>query len=416
MAVLTEVKPSLANDDLVSALGQSAEALFEQKKSERPGTLQNLLDAFTAKVVGQVFEPYRESFDALLGLLRTSYGQLARFVHEDFRLQASFYLGQLHALSEVANRLAHQRIPRSTMQIVLKSRVCEDILKKVIEKRSIGASELAGQLGLEESNLSSTCKPLVEHELLRKDRFGNRVRYSPTPLSYAVSAQLKDKQKAVAATTGTQPAKLRAIAVGASAGAAPDWPTLSVEAAATSFAPGTNVTANIDDYVSSLLTLAEVNGADGIVFDPFSRHVDIFGGNLKANSVIELPKSISESVSEQLKAIRGANPTEVDWNGQLLTFGTRATPKGEGLEIRFNGSPDKADSNRKARIAFQELQDGKTRALEFEKLFLTEFVKAFEGQTSKAADALGKPQREFGTIMKDLQIQCESSPASRTVR
>jgi hypothetical protein len=333
-------------------------------------------------------------------------------VHEDYRLQASFYLGQLHALSEVASRLAHQRLPKSAMQLVLKSRACEEILKKVIEKRSIGASELAQELGLEGSNLSNYCKPLVEHELLRKDHFGNRVRYSPTPLSYAVSAQLKDKEEAVAATAGTS---LRAMAAGASAGATPDWATFSVEAAATSFAPGTNVTANIDDYVGSLLTLAEVKGADGIVFDPSSRHVAIFGKNPKANSVIDLPKSISESVSEQLKAIRGAKPTAVDWNGQLLTFGTTPTPNGEGVAIRFNQSPDKVDSNRKARIAFQELQDGKTRAFEFEKLFVAELVKSFEGQTSKAAEVLGKSQGELGAIMKGLQIQCVNLPATSTV-
>ena len=416
MAILTEVKPSLANDDLVSALGQSAEALFQLKRTERVGTVQNLLDVFTTKVVGQVFEAYREPFDALLGLLRTSYGQLARFVDEDFRLQASFYLGQLHALSEVANRLAHQRVPKSAMQLVIRSRVCEDILRMVIEKRSIGASELAEQLGLEESNLSTTCKPLVEQELLRKDRFGNRVRYSPTPLSYAAASQLKEKEKAVAATVDTHSRNLRAIGVGTSAGATPDWPTFTVEAAATSFTPGTNVTANLDDYVSSLLTLAEVKGADGIAFDSSTGRVDIFGRNPRANSVIELPKSISESVSEQIKAIRKANPTEVDWNGQLLTFGTRATPKGEELEIRFHGSPDKGNSNRKARVAFQELQDDKIRVLEFERLFLTELVKTFDGQTSRAAEVLGKPQGELGTIMKNLQILPEGVPVTRTVR
>lgn len=405
MSVVTEVKPSLANDDLVSALGQSAETFFEQKRTERPNALQNILDALTAKVVGKAFETYREPFDALLGLLRNSYGQLARFVTEDFRLQASFYLGQLHALSEVTSRLAHQRIPKSAMQVVLKSRVCEDILKKVIEKRSIGASELAQQLRMEESNLSTQCKPLVEQELLRKDRFGNRVRYSPTPLSYAVSAQLGEKEKAVANTVGARSPKLRAMAVGASAGSAPDWPTLSVEAAATSFAPGANVTANIDDYISSLLTLADVKGADGIAFDPSTQRVDFFRGNPKANSVMELPKSISESVSEQIKAIREANPTEVDWNGALLTFCTRATPRGEALEIRFSGSRGHLDANRKAQVAFQELQNDKTRVLEFEKLFVTELIKTFEGQTSRAAEVLGKPQGELGTIMKDLQIQ-----------
>jgi DNA-binding MarR family transcriptional regulator len=416
MSILTEVKPSLSNDDLVSALGQSAEAFFEQKKAERPSTLQNLLDVFIAKVVGQTFEPFREPFDVLLSLLRNAYGQLARFVHDDYRLQASFYLGQLHALSEVANRLAHQRVPKSAMQLVLKSRVSEGILEKVIEMRSIGASELAQELGLEGSNLSNYCKPLVEHELLRKDHFGNRVRYSPTPLSYAVSAQLKDKEKAIVATVGTPSPRLRVMAVGASAGPAPDWATFSAEAAATSFAPGTNVTANIDDYVASLLTLAQLNGADGIVFDPTSQHVSIFGKNPRANSVIDLPKSISESVSEQLKAIRRANPTAVDWNGQLLTFGTRPTPNGEGVAIRFNESSDKVDSNRKARIAFQELQDGKTRAFEFEKLFITELVKSFEGQTSKAAEVLGKPQGELIIIMRGQQLQCDSLLASNTVR
>jgi DNA-binding MarR family transcriptional regulator len=405
MTIVTEVKPSLTNNDLVSALGQSAEAFFEQKKTERPDTLQNLLDAFTAKVVGQAFEPYREPFDALLGLLRNSFGQLARFVGEDFRLQASFYLGQLHALSEVANRLAHQRVPKSAMQLVLKSRVCEDILKKVIEKGSIGASELAGQLGVEESNLSTTCKPLVEQELLRKDRFGNRVRYSPTPLSYAVSAQLKEKEKAVAATVEPRSTRVRAMVVGACAGSAPDWPTLSVEAAAASFAPGANVTANIDDYISSVLTLAEVQGADGVAFDPSTRRVDIIRAYPEANSVMDLPKSISESVSEQIKAISDAHPKEVDWKGQLLTFRTEATTGGKKLEIRFVGARDRFDANHKAQVAFQELQNDKIRILDFEKFFVDELVKTFKGETSKAAEVLGKPHGEFGTIVKNLQVR-----------
>jgi DNA-binding MarR family transcriptional regulator len=402
MAVKVENEQSLVGDDLVSAIGQAAQACFEGQKQIRAEPLQNLLDAFTAKVVGQAFEMYREPFDVLLGTLRASFGQLARFVGEDFRLQASFYLGQLHALAEVANRLAHQRIPKSAMQQVLKSRVSEDVLRKVVEKGSIGGTELAAELGVAESNLSTTCKPLVEQELLRKDRFGNRVRYSPTPLTYAVASQLKDKEVPVAVAVSHRPTGVRAMAAGAAAGSVPDWPTVSVEAAAASLTPGAHVTANINDYISSVLTLAEVQGADGVAFDPSKQSVTILSA--KSNSIMELPKSINESVTEQIKALKEANTREVDWKGRLLTFSSMATAGGEELVIRFAGSGVQFDAYHKAQVAFQELQNEKTRVLDFEKFFVCELVKTFDGQTAKAAQAMGKPQREFGAMIKDLHI------------
>jgi DNA-binding NtrC family response regulator len=54
------------------------------------------------------------------------------------------------------------------------------------------------------------------------------------------------------------------------------------------------------------------------------------------------------------------------------------------------------------------LQDSKTRASEFERLFVTELMKTFAGQTSKAAEVLERPQKELTTIMNELQIEFES--------
>jgi DNA-binding MarR family transcriptional regulator len=414
MRVDIEASPVLADHDVVSSVGVSAEELFQHKKEESVEPLQNLLDVLTAKVVGIVFEAFRDSFDGLLRLLRNAYGQIARFVDGDFRQHPSFYLGQLHALGEVAHRLAHQRVPKEAVEVVARSQVMQNVLTKVLDRRSIGATELAEELSMAESNLSASCKELVENDLLRRHRFGKRVRYAPTPLTYAVVAQLKLKEK----PNGSPDVVARAAAAGSGASLAPDWPILSVEAAAASFKPGSNVMANTSDFVSGLLTVAELQGAQEVAIDPGrSRvHLETTTAGAESQSHLDLPKSLSDSLTDQVNSVseqlrtrwarlkHGSSKRIVHWQGQTLAISSEQTEEGPRLRVKFVGKSDPALTKSKARVAFKEIQKEKTRIHAFQKLYVAQILKGCDGNTSRAADVLGMRTSQFDSLKKQLNL------------
>lgn len=410
--VVTSVPPQ---EDIVSSLALKAKGVFEEKKEENVEPLQNLFDALTAKVVAIAFEVFRDPFDALLRLLRNSYGQIARFVDGDFRQDPSFYLGQLHALGEVAHRLAHQRVPREAVELVARSQVMENVVTKVVEEGSIGATDLARELGMAESNLSATCKLLVEKELLRRHRFGKRVRYAPTPLTYAVATQLRVKERANAAAVGAAfKGVAKAAAAAASAAPAPDWPKVSVTAAADSFEPGSNVMANISDFVSGLLTLAEFQGARQLAIEPSGDRVRLEANEKGTDDLLlNLPKSVGHSLSEQVKACAAFSsklqPTGgaklLDWRGQRLAISSEQTGRGPRFKVKFIGTPNPHMSKSKARVAFQEIQNERTRLQAFQKVYVGQILKGCEGRTSEAAEVLGMGRAQFVSLIKELNIR-----------
>jgi DNA-binding MarR family transcriptional regulator len=398
--------PPTVPEDLVSAIGLHAKRVFQDKQESGAQALQNEVDALTAKVSATAYEQFREQFDDLLRLLRNSYGQLARFVEGDFREQPSFYLGQLHALAELAHRLGHQRAPREAVELVARSGNAERILRRVVEEKSVGAAELATKLELEESNLSSTCKPLVEKELLRRDRFGKRVRYSPTPLTFSVLGQLTGKH------SGQVDGAPERATVALSAEGTRDWPRVAVAAAANSLAPGQHVMANTDDFLSPLLTLAGVRGSDGIAIDPSGRTVSLEANNKGERTEFDLPKSVRKSLIEQLKACADFKRTEpstiagdvVDWSGQKLSFASKVADEGGAFTVQFLGIPDPEASKSKVQTAFQEIQEEKTRMIDFEKIYVREVLEGCEWKPSKAASTLGISRGRLDTLMKNLNL------------
>src|SRR5438445_5004735 len=94
----TDVRPG-------SGLRSAAECAFRDHKEQDLERLQGEIDALTAKAVAANFDPFRDAAESLLKVLRLAFGQVARFVEGDFREQASFYLGQLHAVAEIAERV-----------------------------------------------------------------------------------------------------------------------------------------------------------------------------------------------------------------------------------------------------------------------------------------------------------------------
>lgn len=402
-------KPTAGPEDPVSSIGIRAKELFEDHQASRTEALQNELDALTVKVASTAFELFREQTDELLRVLRNAYGQVARFVEGDFREDPSFYLGQLHALSELAHRVGHQRVTKEAMEPAARSAVVRRILRTVVEEQSIGAAELASVLAMEESNLSATCKPLVERDLLRRDKFGRRVRYSPTPMTHAVVAQLGSHTP----TRQVEDESAKAVNIAAAAapsGGTPDWARMTVAAAANSLEPGHHVMANTDDFLSPLLTLAGVRGSEGIAIDPSGRQVRLEGKAKEEKRAFQLPISVGQSLAEQLRAY--LDPQQItspiivgDWKGQKLLLAREDAGEGTGFKVRFLNGPDPDESKSKMKTAFHEIQAEKTRLRDFEKIYVREVLDSCHGIPSKAASTLGIKSRRLKTLIKDLQIE-----------
>ncbi len=84
-----------------------------------------------------------------------AFGQVVRLAEGDFREQANFYLGQLHGISEIDERVRQRRLPKDAVELVTRNAPAERILRAVVERGSIGASDLAREVGMKDSNLST---------------------------------------------------------------------------------------------------------------------------------------------------------------------------------------------------------------------------------------------------------------------
>lgn len=389
-----EVTPTQVLPD--SLLRSAAESAFRDRKEQDLQRLQGEVDVLTAKAVTANFEPFRDGAEDLLRILRLAFGQVARFVEGDFRQQASFYLGQLHALAEIAEKVRQRRLPRDVVDLVTRKEPSERILRAIVDRGSIGASDLANEVGMKESNLSTLCKELAARELLRSDRFGKRVRYSPTPLSHAVLAHM-----------GRPTPAPKAAAAAAAAGAAPDWPQAAAAAAAASFDPG-NVMANTSDFASGIFTLGALRGANAVVIEPSGDQVHIESKTSDKKAQLRLPKSVGRSLCEQMDAFLvygGTHHPEpgaevFSWRGQQMRAIAEPTPGGKRYRVEFLDNPEVAESKEKVQIAFQEIEQEKTRLEQFLKFYAREVLYTYDGQYAPAAKTLGIKPPELKSMLK----------------
>jgi DNA-binding MarR family transcriptional regulator len=344
------------SQDLVSDVAAKAEAMFEGRPNGNTESLQNQLDWLAAKVVRVTFETVREEFDSVIRLLRNVYGQIARFAKGDFRRNPSFYLGQLHALAEITHRLGHQRAPRQALEAVARSDNARKVLLKTVEEKSIGAQDLAKALNMKESNLSTLCKPLVEKELLRSDRFGRQVRYSPTPLTFAVLKELgsesgeNDHAEPISALPDSRIGR-QALA------------SQRVATTESALEQGLDKTSNADDLVSGLLNLAVLRGATGIAIDRSGRRIRLEGTEKRSPAEVNMPPSVGQSLSEQVKAWqeRRASTLDkgaVDLNGQKIEVASGG-PHDSSITLLFVETPDSETLKTKAQAAFRRVQEEK---------------------------------------------------------
>jgi hypothetical protein len=384
-----EVTPAEASPHF--HLRSIAESAFRDRKDQDLERLQGEIDALTAKAVAANFDPFRDAAESLLKVLRLAFGQVARFVEGDFREQASFYLGQLHAVAEIAERVRQRRLPKEAVELVTRNEPAERVLRAVVDRGSIGASDLAKEVGMKDSNLSTLCKELTSRELLRSDRFGKRVRYSPTPLSHAVVGHM-----------GVPTPALKAASAAAGAGAAPDWPKVAASAAAASLDPG-NVLACTSDFAGGIFTLGALRGAHAVVIEPFGDQVLIESKN--SDKKLRLPKSIARSISEQMNAVivhSGVNPLSgdevFDWCGQRMRAKAEPTRTGKRYRVEFLDPPNVIEE--KVHTAFQEIEDEKNRLEEFQKFYARQVLYTYDGEYAPAAKTLGIKTPELKSMLK----------------
>jgi DNA-binding MarR family transcriptional regulator len=395
MATLTA--PEVGQTDVTSEtrFRTTAESALRHHKEPGLQQLQGEIDALTARTVMAIFEPYRDEAEGTLKLLRLAFGQVARFNEGDFRQQASFYLGQLHAASEIAERVRQRHLPKEAVELVTRNASAERILRIVVERGSIGASDLAREAGMKDSNLSDLCKKLVGRELLRSDRFGRRVRYSPTPLTHATVNHMRASLR--------QP---KTMSAAAGIGKVPDWSKTAATAAAASLDAG-NVLANTSDFAGGIFTLGALCGADAVVIEPSGDQVRVEIDDSEKKARLRLPKSVGRSVSRQIHALVShhdplPNPqTSVfDWRGQRVRAEAELTETGKRYRFEFLDRSDARECKEKVHAAFREIEEERKRLADFQKFYARQVLCNFDGEYAQAAKALGIKLPDLKSMLK----------------
>jgi DNA-binding MarR family transcriptional regulator len=371
------VKLGSASEDVESPhRDKLAPTTFAEGNDQELQKLQGNIEAIAAKLNVAVHEPYREAAEQLLGELRVLFGRIAQFSKGDFRKDPGFYLGQIHALSELSASTIRQKLPREAVALVHGKTSAIPVLSTVDKQESIGASELAKKVGMLESNLSHLCKELVTQGLLRADRFGKRVRYSATPMARAVLE--------------TVPANT------------PDLSKTMAEAAAASLDPG-NVMSNTSDFASGVMALCAMHGADAVVIDPAQNEVRMEAPGTSKSSMLP-PPSVRSILSQQARvfmsrsSVFGAKAQEFDWVGQRVRIKKEPAENGESLRLEFLNRPASPTWRHKILVAYQEIEGEKERLNEFEKFYVNEVVAAMGPKS--AAETLGLKPIELKSKME----------------
>ncbi|MGE5114726.1 MAG: hypothetical protein ACM3JB_28020 [Acidobacteriaceae bacterium] len=383
-------------EDLELRLRKAVEAALRDQKEGELQTVQGEIDSLATKAVAAHFEPFREEAERLLRILRSCYALVARFVQGDFRKEPSFYLGQLYLLAEMADKLRQRRLPKDVIELVASSGRAVDVLRTLTSLGSVGASELAEKIGMQESNLSALCGRLVDREIMRADRYGQRLRYSPTPLTHAVLEYLGESASSKGTPTGS---------ASQVQGSAPDWSKNLAAAAVASFEDG-NVMANTSDFTSVLLTLGLLRDANAVVIDPSKNEVRIEKRDSKKESKLPLPKSVEPLLMQQIKACslhsggEKSQPLFFDWRGQKLRAIRESSHGKPKYRIEFFDRPKKEECQEKVQTAFQEMEQEKSRLEDALKFYAREVASTFDNEYPAAAKTLGIKVPELKSILR----------------
>jgi len=157
----------------------------QEQSEQQLERLQDQMNALYVQLINAFTEPLVDRVEPFLKHVRRVASILAGGTRKDFQRDASYYLGQLHAIAEMAEMVRHQKIPRAAAEILINHSDAQAIARIVFERGSIGLSQLAAELHKKSQNLQAILRDMQAAQLLRRDELGRNVLFSPTPLTRA---------------------------------------------------------------------------------------------------------------------------------------------------------------------------------------------------------------------------------------
>ena len=170
-------------DPAASLLEMLSSGGLQEKPDEQLDQLQDRMKALYIQLTNVFTEPLADRMEPFLMHVRRAASVLAGDGQKDFRRDSSYYLGQLHAIAELAEMVRHQKMPRSAAEVLIKHSDAPAIARIVFERGSIGLTQLAAELHKKSQNLHTVLREMQSSQLVRRDELGRNVLYSPTPLT-----------------------------------------------------------------------------------------------------------------------------------------------------------------------------------------------------------------------------------------
>jgi hypothetical protein len=155
----------------------------QEQSEQQLERLQDQINAICVQLINAFTEPLVDRVEPFLMRVRRAASILVGVAQKDFQRDTSYYLGQLHAIAEIAEMVRHQKIPRAAAEVLIKHSDAQTIARIVFERGSIGQSQLASELQKKSQNLHAILRDMQSAQLLRRDELGRNVLFSPTPLT-----------------------------------------------------------------------------------------------------------------------------------------------------------------------------------------------------------------------------------------
>jgi Cu/Ag efflux pump CusA len=157
---------------------------WKQKKSEeRFERIQDQINAIYVQLIHVFTEPLADRMEPFLAHVRRGASVFAGTEPKNFQGDSSYYLGQLHAIAELAEMVRHEKMPRPAAEVLIRHGDAQTIARIVFERGSIGLTQLAEELQKKSQNLNTVLREMQAVQLVRRDELGRNVLYSPTPLT-----------------------------------------------------------------------------------------------------------------------------------------------------------------------------------------------------------------------------------------
>jgi len=144
--------------------------------------LQRLLNGEMLRLLHALNSPFTAPLEEFLREMQ-QVSSVCEATMDDFSRDRAFYLGQIHALAEIAETIRHMKVPPDAAAIVINRSDALAIARLVVARDAITKAELASELSKHSQNLHHVLLEMERCGLIRRDEIGRSVVYSPTPLT-----------------------------------------------------------------------------------------------------------------------------------------------------------------------------------------------------------------------------------------